>query len=66
MSEPIFYFTSILTLVVLMVPVVAWRFYWVDVHPTLADKVRYKQRLEAKLASKRSHRSILRTPSARR
>jgi len=27
---------------------------------------RYKQRLEAKLASKRSHRNILRTPSARR
>ncbi|XP_047740035.1 phospholipid-transporting ATPase ID-like [Hyalella azteca] len=66
LEEPLFYFTCMLTLVVLMVPVVAWRFYWVDVHPTLADKVRYKQRLEAKLASKRSHRTMRRTPSARR
>ncbi|KAF2356558.1 P-type ATPase subfamily IV [Trinorchestia longiramus] len=66
LKEPLFYFTCMLTLVVLMVPVVAWRFYWVDVHPTLADKVRYKQRLEAKLASKRSHRTMHRTPSARR
>jgi len=40
LGEPIFYFTAILTLVVVMVPVVAWRFYWIDVHPTLSDKVR--------------------------
>ncbi|RXG67747.1 Phospholipid-transporting ATPase ID [Armadillidium vulgare] len=66
MSEPLFYVTSLLTIVVLMLPVMAWRFYWVDIHPTLSDKVRYKQRIELKLASRRADRRILRTPSARR
>ncbi|XP_069982480.1 probable phospholipid-transporting ATPase IM isoform X3 [Penaeus vannamei] len=66
MGEPMFYFTSLLTIVVLMLPVMAWRFYWVDVHPTLSDKVRFKQRHDAKMASKRSDHDMLRTPSARR
>ena len=66
MEEPLFYFTALLTMVVLMLPVMAWRFYMVDVHPTLSDKVRYMQRLETKLANKRSEKDIHRTPSARR
>ncbi|KAK4292264.1 hypothetical protein Pmani_034959 [Petrolisthes manimaculis] len=66
MGEPMFYFTSLLTIVILMLPVMAWRFYWVDVHPTLSDKVRFKQRQDAKLASQRTEHRILRTPSARR
>ena len=28
-----------------MIPVLAWRFYFVDVCPTLSDRVRLKQRL---------------------
>ena len=35
-------------------------------HYVSYPQVRYKQRLELRLASKRSHRSMLRTPSARR
>lgn len=44
MSDPTFYFTVLLTTVVLLLPVVAWRFYRSDVHPTLADEVRLLQR----------------------
>ncbi|XP_069187233.1 phospholipid-transporting ATPase ID isoform X2 [Procambarus clarkii] len=66
MGEPMFYFTSLLTIVILMLPVMAWRFYWVDVAPTLSDKVRFKQRNDAKLESKRTEHDMLRTPSARR
>ena len=44
MAEPTFWFTVLLTTVVLLVPVVAWRFYMVDVQPTLTDKARLVQR----------------------
>ncbi len=44
MSDASFWFTCLLTTVVLLLPVVAWRFYRSDVHPTLADKVRLLQR----------------------
>ena len=39
MSDTTFWFTSLVTTVVLLLPVVAWRFYKIDVHPTLTDKV---------------------------
>lgn len=45
MGEATFWFTLVLSIVILMIPVVAWRFYFVDVHPTLSDRVRLKQRL---------------------
>jgi len=44
MREPTFWFTVLLTTVVLIVPVVAWRFYTVDVNPTLTDRARLVQR----------------------
>ena len=44
MMDPTFWFTCLLSTVVLLLPVVAWRFYRSDVHPTLADKVRLLQR----------------------
>ena len=44
MSDTTFWFTSLLTTVVLLLPVVAWRFYKVDVHPTLTDKAKLVQR----------------------
>lgn len=47
MGESTFWFTLVLSIVILMIPVVAWRFYFVDVHPTLSDRVRLKQRLSA-------------------
>ncbi|XP_049937376.1 phospholipid-transporting ATPase ID isoform X2 [Schistocerca serialis cubense] len=64
MSEATFWFTTVLTVTVLMVPVLAWRFYFVNVRPTLSDRVRLKQRL-AQLRSRQSQ-DVLRTPSARR
>lgn len=39
MKEATFWFTTVLTLIVLMVPVLASRFYFVDVFPGLSDKV---------------------------
>jgi hypothetical protein len=45
MSEATFWFTTVVTVIILMIPVLAWRFYFVDVCPTLSDRVRLKQRL---------------------
>lgn len=64
MNEANFWFTTVLTVTILMIPVLAWRFYFVDVFPTLSDRVRLKQRL-AQLRSRQSQ-DVLRTPSARR
>ena len=44
MTDPTFWFTTLLTTVVLLLPVVAWRFYRSDVRPQLVDVVRVKQR----------------------
>ena len=40
----VFRFVVLLTTVILILPVVAWRFFNVDVRPTLADKARLLQR----------------------
>lgn len=45
LSTPIFWFTLALVLTILLVPVIAYRFYKLDVSPTLADRCRYVQRL---------------------
>ena len=55
MMDPTFWFTSLMTTVVLILPVVAYRFYKSDVHPTLADKVRLLQR-HAKIKPKEEFR----------
>ena len=44
MADTTFWFASLLTTVVLVLPVVAWRFYKIDVHPTLTDRARLVQR----------------------
>jgi hypothetical protein len=58
-----FWLTTILTVFILMVPVLAWRFYSFDCNPSLADKIRMKQR---EFKQSRTRPEILRTPSARR
>lgn len=63
MTGSTFWLTTILTVIILMVPVLAWRFYSFDCHPGLADKIRIKQR-ESKQS--RIKPEMLRTPSARR
>lgn len=45
LSTPLFWFTLCLVLAILLVPVLAYRFYMVDTQPTLADRCRYIQRL---------------------
>lgn len=62
--EANFWFTTVLTVIISIMPVLAWRFYFVDVFPTLSDRVRLKQRL-AQMRSRQSQ-DVLRTPSARR
>ncbi|CAH0553187.1 unnamed protein product [Brassicogethes aeneus] len=64
MSEANFWFTTVLVVIISIMPVLAWRFYFVDVAPTLSDRVRLKQRL-AQVRSRQSQ-DVLRTPSARR
>lgn len=39
-----FWFVTFLTVAVLLLPVIAFRFFYVDVFPTLSDRVRLKQR----------------------
>lgn len=50
LSTPLFWFTLFLVLVVLLVPVVAYRFYKLDVEPTLADRCRHIQRISRRRA----------------
>ncbi|CAG9839897.1 unnamed protein product [Diabrotica balteata] len=64
MLEVNFWFTTVLVVIISIMPVLAWRFYFVDVFPTLSDRVRLKQRM-AQVRSRHSH-DALRTPSARR
>ncbi|OQR66124.1 putative phospholipid-transporting ATPase ID-like [Tropilaelaps mercedesae] len=46
LGTPQFWFVACLTVTILMLPVVAFRFFYVDVFPTLSDRVRLKQRLQ--------------------
>lgn len=64
MSELNFWFTTVLVVIISIMPVLAWRFYFVDVKPTLSGRVRLKQRM-AQVRSRQSQ-DVLRTPSARR
>ncbi|XP_066581093.1 phospholipid-transporting ATPase ID isoform X4 [Prorops nasuta] len=64
MSEATFWFTAVISCIILVIPVLSWRFFFMDVRPTLSDRVRLKQRL-AQLRSRQSQ-DILRTPSTRR
>ena len=65
MATSDFWFTLILTVTILVIPVVAERFYVIDTRPTLNDKVRLKQ----KVSTSRSRESALvlrRTSTMRR
>ncbi|KAL0270682.1 UNVERIFIED_CONTAM: hypothetical protein PYX00_008008 [Menopon gallinae] len=66
MSEGMFWFTTIIAVIILTIPVLAWRFYLADIKPSLSDRVRLKQRLAAAKFRSRSTQDVLRTPSVRR
>ncbi|XP_037937825.1 phospholipid-transporting ATPase ID-like [Teleopsis dalmanni] len=59
-----FWATMIITVVVIMAPVLAYKFYLLDVFPSLSDKIRFKRK-QASLRSRQSS-SVIRTPSSRR
>ncbi|CAL8087177.1 unnamed protein product [Orchesella dallaii] len=65
LQEASFWFTLVLTVMILIIPVLAWRFYFHDVHPTLSDRVRLKQRVSS-VKTRQAHDRAFRTPSARR
>jgi len=65
MGTVTFWFTVILAVTILLVPVAASRFYRSMTRPTLADRVRLKQRIMTKSKSK-SGELILRHASTRR
>ena len=60
-----FWFTMILTVTILLIPVVAERFYVIDTRPTLNDKVRLKQKV-SKSRSRDSALILRRTSTMRR
>ncbi|XP_023245345.1 phospholipid-transporting ATPase ID [Copidosoma floridanum] len=64
MSEATFWFVSVISCIMLVIPVLSWRFFFVDVRPTLSDRVRLKQRL-VQMRTRQSQ-DVLRTPSTRR
>lgn len=58
-ANPNTWFTMLLTCGILIVPMVAWRFYQTSVHPTLSDRVRLRQRMrksKSKARDLRVHR----------
>ena len=64
MSTATFWFTLVLTVVVLLVPVIAERFYYIDTKPTLSERVRLKQRVQK--SKSRSTEFALRRQSLQR
>lgn len=62
-TETTFWLTTLLCVTMLIAPLLAWRFYNFDCHPSLADKIRFMQKQSKQLKT----RPILaRTASARR
>lgn len=62
-TETTFWLTTLLCVTVLIAPLLAWRFYNFDCNPSLADKIRFKQKQSKQL---KMRPIIARTASARR
>ncbi|KAH8416427.1 hypothetical protein KR222_003200 [Zaprionus bogoriensis] len=58
-----FWMTMLITVVMLMAPVLAYKFYLLDVYPSLSDKIRQKS---LKKPHSRVSSDVRRTPSSRR
>ncbi|KAH8387683.1 hypothetical protein KR093_008802, partial [Drosophila rubida] len=63
MKDVSFWATMLITVVMLMAPVLAYKFYLLDVHPSLSDKIRQKslKKMHSRVSS-----DVRRTPSSRR
>ncbi|XP_058977672.1 probable phospholipid-transporting ATPase IM isoform X2 [Musca domestica] len=64
MGDLTFWATMFITVVLIMTPVLAYKFYLIDVQPSLADMIRMKRR-QASLKSRHTS-SVTRAPSSRR
>ena len=64
-SSPKFWFALILTNVVVLLPIIAYRFFSIDTEPTLIDRVRLKQRISKSKSSEMSKRHSSRRRSTR-
>jgi phospholipid-translocating ATPase len=64
-STASFWFTALLCCVILLLPIVAERFYYVDFRPTLADRVRLRQRV-IKLRARAGERVVRRASTLSR
>lgn len=58
-----FWLTTVICVIILMLPVLTTRFYAADVNPSLADKIRLKRKMEK---NSKGSVSTTRTPSAKR
>ncbi|BFF89897.1 probable phospholipid-transporting ATPase IM [Drosophila madeirensis] len=58
-----FWMTMLITVMVLVAPVLAYKYYLLDVHPSLSDKIRQKS---LKKFHSRASSDVRRTPSSRR
>ncbi|KAH8361930.1 hypothetical protein KR200_008851 [Drosophila serrata] len=63
MKDLSFWVTMLITVMVLVAPVLAYKFYLLDVHPSLSDKIRQKS---LKKIHSRASSSVRRTASSRR
>ncbi|XP_037822739.1 probable phospholipid-transporting ATPase IM isoform X3 [Lucilia sericata] len=64
MKDLTFWTTMFITVVLIMIPVLAYKFYLIDCQPSLADKIRMKRR-QASLKLRQTS-SVMRAPSSRR
>lgn len=58
-----FWLTALICVVILMLPVLTTRFYAIDINPSLADKIRFKRKMQKKTNLRDD---ITRTPSVKR
>lgn len=58
-----FWFTTAICVIILILPVLTTRFYAFDINPSLADKIRWKRKLQKK---SQGREDTVRTPSAKR
>jgi hypothetical protein len=65
MATANFWFTLLLTVVVILIPVVAERFYFIDTRPTLTDRLRVKQKV-GDIKAKAGVRIVRRASTLRR
>lgn len=58
-----FWFTTLICVVILILPVLTSRFYAIDINPSLSDKIRLKRKIQLRT---RHSNDTMRTPSSKR